>query len=88
MSEFMFGVSREKPTRQGAKLMERVAKKHDAYLVETTLSGTGYQRWFCALNRGFPFNDRRAANVLGELRAISVLGEDGLTAKYRARKGH
>lgn len=87
MSEFMFGVSREKPTRKGAKLMERTAKKHDAYLVEATLPGTGYQRWFCARNLGDPFDRQRASNVIGELRAIGVLDDDGLTDAYRAQKG-
>jgi hypothetical protein len=86
MSEFMFGVSREKPTRAGVKLMERVAKKHDAYLVETTLPGTGYQRWFCAQNLGDPFDRQRASDVLGELRTIGVIGEDRLADKYRAQK--
>lgn len=58
MSEHAFGVSQVKPTRKVARIMERVAKRHGAWLVEATLPGTGYQRWFATLNLGFPFNER------------------------------
>lgn len=67
MSEFMFGVSRAKPTRAEASRMERIAKKHGAYLVEANVPGTGYQRWFCTQNLGEPFNSRTARAVLAEI---------------------
>ena len=87
MSECMFGVSREKPTRSGAQIMERIAEKHGAYIVETTIPGTGYQLWFAAPNRGFTFDARRAARVLDDLRTAGVLDDDGrLAGPYRARK--
>ena len=68
----MFGVSREKPTRRAAKRMERIAKKHGAYLVEVTLPGTGYQRWFCCPNRGQPFDHATARAVLDEIDSDEV----------------
>lgn len=52
----MFGVSRQKPSRRDAKRIARIAKLHGAYLVEATIPGTGYQRWFCAPNLGSPFH--------------------------------
>ena len=67
MSEFMFGVSRQKPIRRVAKQMEKIAGRHDAYLIETRLPGTGYQRWFAARNMGEPFDRRRAEAVHGDL---------------------
>lgn len=67
MSEFMFGVSRQKPTRRIAKQMEQIAKRHGAYLIETRLPGTGYQRWFATRNLGDQFNHNRALAVHGDL---------------------
>jgi hypothetical protein len=67
MSEYMFGVSRERPTRKIARKMNAVAKKHGACLVESVLPGTGYQRWFCGPNRGEPFNGAMAKAVLTDI---------------------
>lgn len=67
MSEHMFGVSRAKPSRKDAKTMDRIAKRHGAYLVETTLPGTGYQRWFCCPNQGFPFDRATEQAVYADL---------------------
>jgi len=63
----MFGVSRVKPSRKDAKTMERIAKRHGAYLVEATNPGTGYQRWFCCPNLGHPFDDRTERAVYDDL---------------------
>jgi len=63
----MFGVSRERPTRRAARRMERIAKRHGAYLVEATIPGTGYQRWFCCRNYGHPFDRATSEAVLGEI---------------------
>lgn len=67
MSEYMFGISRERPTRAAARRMERIAKKHGAYLVEAVIPGTGYQRWFCCRNQGHPFDDATARAVLDDI---------------------
>jgi hypothetical protein len=63
MSEYMFGVSREKPTRRAAKEIERIANRHGADFIEAVIPGTGYQRWFSAENRGEPF-DRQVSNAV------------------------
>lgn len=66
-SEHMFGVSREKPTRAAARRMRRIAAKHGAVLVEATIPGTGYQRWYACRNRGEPFDSATARAVLDEI---------------------
>lgn len=65
----MFGVSAVRPSRAAAKQMDRIAKRHGAYLVEATIPGTGYQRWFCCRNMGEPFNSRIAKDVLADIAA-------------------
>lgn len=72
MSEFMFGVSRNKPLRKHAKVMRRVAKRHDAYLVEANIPGTGYQRWFCTRNYGHPHDQATADAVYRDLALAGV----------------
>jgi hypothetical protein len=67
MSEYMFGVSRQKPTRKVAKRMESIARRHGAYLVEATIPGTGYQRWFVGPNLGHPFDRALSKAVYGDL---------------------
>jgi hypothetical protein len=73
MSEFMFGVSRQKPTRRIAKQLEKIAARHDAYLVEANLPGTGYQRWVAARNAGDPFNSNRSKAVHADLVAAGIV---------------
>lgn len=70
MSEHMFGVSRTKPSRKAARQMNRAAKRHGAYLVEATLPGEGYRRWFCCPNLGHPFDDATARAVLADIAGI------------------
>lgn len=67
MSQFMFGVSREKPTRKEARRLARIAKHHGAELVECTLPGTGYQRWFEGPNLGHPFDQAMADAVYADI---------------------
>lgn len=73
MSEYMFGVSHQKPTRKIAKTMERVAKRHGAYLVEVHLPGEGYKRWFAGPNLGHPFDRAMSKNVYDDLVAARVV---------------
>lgn len=73
MSEFMFDVSRQKPRRKTAKTMNQIAKQHDAYLVEATLPGVGYQRWFCGPSRGSPFDQRMSSDVTTDLVRVGIL---------------
>ena len=72
MSEFMFGVSTKKPTRRDAKKMRQIAKGHDAYMVEATIPGTGYQRWFCTRNWGEPSNSATAKAVYADMAAAGL----------------
>lgn len=77
MSEYMFGVSRQKPTRKAAKKMEQIAKRHGAYLVEARIPGTGYQRWFAGPNLGHPFDRAMSKAVYEDLvKAGIVLGNE------------
>lgn len=66
MSEYMFGVSRRKPSRKDAKKMERVAERHGCTFVEANLP-EGYRRWFAAPNRGAPFDRQTENAVMAEL---------------------
>lgn len=63
MSEFMFGVSRRRLNARERAICERIAREHGADLIECTLPGTGYQRWFTAPNLGEPFDSRTALAV-------------------------
>jgi hypothetical protein len=67
MSEYMFGVSHQKPSRKVARQMERIAKRHGAYLVEGTFPGEGYKRWFAGPNLGHPFDRAMAKAVYDDL---------------------
>jgi hypothetical protein len=80
MSVYMFGVSRQKPTRKAAKKMEQIAKRHGAYLVEATLPGTGYQRWFVGPNLGHPFDQQLSKDVTDDLVKAGILidSDEGL----------
>jgi len=68
----MFGVSKKKPSRKDAKVMERVAKRHRCDFIEVTLPGTGYQRWFAGPNYGSPFDQAMAKAVRTELEELGV----------------
>ena len=73
MSEFLFGTSDQKPTRRIVNQMEKIAARHDAYLVEAKVPGIGYQRWFAAPNAGDLFNNKRLNAVLDDLVAAGIL---------------
>lgn len=56
MNEYMFGSSQTQLTRAQARKITKIAHEHGAYLVETTLPGIGYVRWFACRNRGNPYD--------------------------------
>lgn len=66
MSEFIFGQSNDKPPRWLAKILERVAKRHGATLVEAELP-EGYRRWFTTTGYGHPFDAATAIAVARDL---------------------
>lgn len=71
MSEHMYGVSKVRPPRAVAREMEQASKAAGGWgLVEATLPGTGYQRWYTGPNRGFPFDDRLARETYEALDAM------------------
>lgn len=87
MSEYMFGVSRQKPAARTARRMDQIAKREGAYLVEAMLPGTGYQRWFCAPNLGSPFDGDRARRVHAALVAECLVTDGSYDlAKSRSRR--
>jgi hypothetical protein len=71
----MFGVSRAKPTREIARRMETIAQRHGAGLVEATIPGTGYRRWFAGPNRGDPFDRALCAAIFADLRAAGIVDD-------------
>lgn len=88
MSEYMFGVSTVRPTRAAAKKMNRVAEAEGAYLVEVTLPGEGYKRWFAGPNRGFPFDNALSNAVYAGLEAAGLTDpvNGQLIERHRARR--
>lgn len=82
MSEYMFGVTRRKPTRDHAKIIERIAEAHGATWIEAELPGTGYQAWFAGPNRGEPFDRRLSAAVLADIAATGVIYGDAAEAVH------
>lgn len=77
MSENMFGLSTIKPKRAVAKQIDLIAKQHGAYLVEATIPGDGYKRWFCSPNYGDASNDAIASRVYDHLRRAQIYDADG-----------
>lgn len=80
MSEYHFGVSRVRILRRDAKEIERIAKKHGVTFIETTLPGTGYQRWFAGPNLGYPFDKALSDAVYADMDASGV-GWDEIEAR-------
>jgi len=67
---FYFGVRAGKRSREQQINRENLAKKFKVDWEYVNLPGDGYKSWFSARNRGFPFDDQLAAEVLGELSTI------------------
>jgi hypothetical protein len=61
MSEFIFGASRQQPTRKAGKLIDQIAKRHQCRLVES--EPHDYQRWFVGPDLGQLSNNVRSAAV-------------------------
>lgn len=72
MSEFMFSITRNKPTRATAKKMHRICREEGGFgftevnVKEGDAPGINngrYQGWFCGPNRGTPFDQDLAKRV-------------------------
>jgi hypothetical protein len=73
MSEYFFGVSRQRISDELAEQVNKIAKENDAEMVVVhNLPGTGYQRWFSCPNRGEPFNRTAAAAVYKALEEAGI----------------
>lgn len=75
MSQHMFGVVKTKQPATVCKKLERIAAKHGADFVWTTLPGTGWQGWFTGPDAGFPFTRHLEDAVRADIEAA------GLTAR-------
>jgi hypothetical protein len=71
MSEYMFGVTRQKVTRKVAKQFESIARKHGFTFVEANLP-EGYKAWFAGPNRGHPFDGKAQAAIESEIEAAGI----------------
>jgi hypothetical protein len=80
MSQHMFSVSRNKPSRANARKIERIAKRHGCGFIEYVDPGDGYKNWFAGPNLGHPFDDAMARAVMADLRAAGLANERGVIA--------
>lgn len=80
MSQHMFSVSRNKPSRVNARKIASIAKRHKCDFIEYVDPGSKYQNWFSGPNLGHPFDDAMARAVMGDLRAVGLADESGIIA--------
>lgn len=81
MSEFMFGVTKNKPTRREAAKIATIARRHKATFVEVNvredaapgINNGRYQAWFAGPNYGSPFDQRMASAVEADIDAAGIV---------------
>ena len=73
MSQYLFGVSKHRPTRKQAEKIEAIAGKHNVDFYQAQLPGVGYQSWFGGPNRGHPFDEQLARAVLDDIREAGIV---------------
>lgn len=70
MSEHMWGVTREKPSRATARRWDRICREAGGYgFVEVSDGFPGYLGWFAGPNRGHPFDrhlEQRVAEAINK----------------------
>jgi len=66
---FLFGLG---PGHLAARA-DKIARRHDARLVNYTEPRGEKRHWFVAENLGAPFDGARAAAVLSDLRAAGII---------------
>ena len=76
MSEYMWGVTYNKPTRKAAKQMDKICREEGGFglnevnVTQGTTIGINngrYQGWFCGPNRGHPFDDQLRERVAARI---------------------
>lgn len=77
MSEYVFGVSRRKPTEMQRLEIEIIVSYHGVTFVEYDDPSEGYKSWFTGPNRGEPFDSQLAKAVYADLK------ESGLDSDNR-----
>jgi hypothetical protein len=79
MSEYLFGVGSGQISDREAKRVEKIASKHGATFVRwcgpeclcgRNCGGCNYRFWFAGPNRGKPFDEWMADDVLAEVGEI------------------
>jgi hypothetical protein len=72
MSEYMWGITYEKPSRASAKKMDKICKEEGGYGYNEVnvkegrspgINNGRYQGWFCGPNMGDPFDGDLARRV-------------------------
>lgn len=81
MSTYHFGLGNGRVKASIVKQAERIAKRHDAYFVATTLPGQGHRFWFSGPNLGFPFDRAMAQAVKADLVAAGIADENSFIAE-------
>lgn len=65
MSEYLFGVTREKLSARECKRRDRICCEEGGWgYTQANIPGTGWQGWFSAPNRGSPFDADLERRVL------------------------
>lgn len=72
VSQYMFGVSRTKPSREVAEQIERIAEENECTWVEARIPGDGYKSWFTCRNMGHPYTTNRERDVYAALTAAGI----------------
>lgn len=84
MSEYMFGIIYDRPSKKDADRMDKICRKAGGYGFNEVNRREGdcpginnghYQGWFCGPNLGSPFDDRLRVDVLSQC--------EGILKKYR-----
>lgn len=81
MSTYHFGLGNGRVKTTIVKKVERIAKRHNAYFVATTLPGERPRYWFSGPNLGFPFDRAMAQAVKADLVAAGIADENSFIAE-------
>jgi hypothetical protein len=77
MSQHCFGIIKTRLPLTVCRRLERIAEKHGADFVWTTIPGTGWQGWFTGPNVGFPFTRHLEDAVRNDIEAAGLTGRLG-----------
>ncbi len=72
MSEYFFSSGSGKIPAQLASRIDKIARQHGARFVSVTLPGEGPRFWFAGPNRGNPFDQRMANDVMADLATAGI----------------